>query len=115
MSNVCVGLASTPRFAVLPSSFARSVIVAVPNAFAAGVNVNVPVELTAGPAENRAALVLLVTSKLIVWAASLAGPKLIPVGQPATVWAPASSSAVWLPPLVKLGASLTAVTVMSND
>ena len=29
-----------------------------------------------------------------------------------TVWAPASSSTVWSAPLVKLGASLTAVTVM---
>ena len=43
---------------------------------------------------------------------SSGGPALMNVAQPVTVCAPASSSVVWLAPLVKLGASLTAVTVI---
>src|SRR5262245_51555956 len=38
----------------------------------------------------------------------------MPVAQPLTVCAPASSSTVWSAPLVKLGASLTALTVMTK-
>ena len=38
----------------------------------------------------------------------------IAVAQPVTVCAPASSSTVWSAPLVKLGASLTAVTVIDE-
>ena len=53
-----------------------------------------------------------VTTKVSVWPLSLAGPALMPVAQPATVCAPASSSTVWSAPFVKLGASLTAVTVI---
>ena len=48
-----------------------------------------------GLAANRPALVLLVTMKLTVWPASLAGPALMAVAQPVTVCAPASSSTVW--------------------
>ena len=55
--------------------------------------------LTAGPAENSAALVLLVTVKVSVWPDSSAGPALIAVAQPGTVCAPASSSTVWSAPL----------------
>ena len=51
-----------------------------------------------------------VTTKLTVWPASL-GPAEIAVAQPATVWAPASSSTVWSAPFVKTGASLTGLTV----
>ena len=51
-------------------------------------------------------------TKLSVWLDSLAGPALMAVAHGLTVWAPASSSTVWSAPLVKLGASLTAVTVM---
>src|SRR5262245_59147524 len=64
-----------------------------------------------GWALNRLLLSFL-TMKFSVWLASSAGPALIVVAQPATVWAPASSRTVWLAPLVKLGASLTALTVI---
>ena len=37
---------------------------------------------------------------------------MIAVAQPGTVCAPASSSTVWFAPFVKLGASLTGVTVI---
>src|SRR3954454_714420 len=112
MSKDCVALVSTAPFAVPPSSFALIVIVAVPFASAAAVNVNVPVADTVGAAENKAAFVLFVISKLTAWAASLVGPALIAVAQPAIVCAPASSSRVWSAPLTKLGSSLTAVTVI---
>ena len=38
----------------------------------------------------------------------------MPVAQPATVWAPASSSTDWSAPAVKLGALFTAVTSIVN-
>ena len=50
--------------------------------------------------------------KLTVWPDSSDGPGLIAVAQPDTVCAPASSSTVWLAPLVNVGGSLTAVTVI---
>src|SRR5438874_1776508 len=43
-----------------------------------------------------------------------AGPPLMAVAQLGTLWAGASSRTVWSAPLVKLGASLTAVAVMVN-
>src|SRR5205809_7101542 len=49
-----------------------------------------------------------------VCASSLAGPALMLVAHPVTDCEPGSSSTVWSAPLVKLGASLTAVTVMVN-
>src|SRR4029079_2693496 len=49
--------------------------------------------------------------KSTTWPDSLAGPALIAVAQPDTLWAPASSRTVWLTPLLKLGASLTGVPV----
>ena len=69
-----------------------------------------PAGLTAGWAEKRA-LLSLVTMKSTVWPDSSAGPALMAVAQPATVWAPASSCTVWSAPLVKDGASLTGLTV----
>src|SRR5438874_284814 len=68
-----------------------------------------------GWAANRL-LLLLVAWKATVWpaATSSGGPALMLVAQPATVCGPASSSTVWLAPLVKLGGSLTAVTAMVN-
>src|SRR5215208_3361063 len=45
---------------------------------------------------------------------SFAGPLEIDVAQGVTVCAPASSSLVWSAPLVKLGASLTGLTVIVN-
>src|SRR5262249_53593012 len=112
MSKLCVGLWSTPPLAVPPLSVSRSVIVAEPNAFAAGVSVTVPVGHPAGPALNSAALVLLAIPTQPASAPS-SGPALIAVAQPVTICAPASSSTVWFAPLVKLGASLIPVTVMS--
>ena len=46
--------------------------------------------------------------------ASFAGPAEIPVAQPATVCAPASSKTVWFAPFVNDGASFTGVTVIVN-
>ena len=60
----------------------------------------------------NSALLLLLTIKFRVWPDSLAAPLFSAVAQPIEVCAPASSSTVWLAPLVKDGASLTAVTVM---
>ena len=54
----------------------------------------------------------LVTTKSTVWLDSLAGPALMAVAQPLTDAAPESSSTVWFAPLVKLGASLTELTVI---
>ncbi len=65
---------------------------------------------TAGPAENSPGLVLPVTLKVRVWVPP--SPSLMAVAQGFTVCAPASSFTVWSGPLVKLGASLTGVTVM---
>ena len=53
--------------------------------------------------------------KSTAWPASLAGPALIAVAQPLDAWAPASSLTVWLAPLVKLGTSLTGLTVIVID
>src|SRR4029079_4216322 len=67
----------------------------------------------AGWAENRA-LLLLLTMKFNTCALSSAGPALIAVAHPVTVCAPLFWVADWFAPLVKLGASFTAVTVMVN-
>src|SRR5262249_25895071 len=108
--KLCGALVSTPPFAVPPSSWRSTVMVALPKALAAGVKESVPVGETAGPAPKRAAFVLPVTWKATVWLASL-GP-----GERAVAhdWlgAPLSSSPVTLPPRVKDGASLTWVTVI---
>ncbi len=87
----------------------------MPLANAAGVYVNVPSDATAGWVLNRAVFVLPVTLKVSVCAASSAGPALIAVAHDATVCGPAFSMTVWFGPAVKLGASLTAVTVIVND
>ncbi len=67
---------------------------------------------TAGATLKSAVLVLPVTLNVTVWPASSAGPGLIAVAQPATVWAPESSRTVWFAPAVKLGASLMPVIVI---
>ena len=72
-----------------------------------------PADETDGPAEKSPGLVLSVISKETVWPPSF-GPALIPVAQAVTVCAPASSATVWSAPLVKLGASLTPLTVIVN-
>ena len=56
-------------------------------------------------------LLSLPTWKAKLWPDSLAGPAEIPVAQPLTVWAPASSFTVWFAPLVNAGESFTAVTM----
>jgi hypothetical protein len=72
----------------------------------------VPLASTAGPALKSAAFVLFVTLNVSVCPASSDGPALIAVAQPATVCSPDSSRAAWLAPAVKLGASLSGVTVI---
>ena len=64
----------------------------------------------AGGVENSA-LLLLLTMKFTVWLDSFDGPALMAVAQLATVCAPAFRATDWSAPLVKLGVSLTAVTV----
>ena len=70
--------------------------------------------MTAGAAEKSAALVLFVTVNVSVCADSSEGPALIAVAQPVTVCGPLSSSTVSSAPFVKLGASFTVVTLMTN-
>jgi hypothetical protein len=111
MVNVCDALVSTPPFAVPPLSCSRTVTVAEPFAFAAGVYVNFPFESIAGSAEKRGSL-FVVTRNVTVCPFSSAGPGLIAVAHPVTDCAPESSSTVSSDPLVKLGGSLTAVTLI---
>src|SRR5712664_4686446 len=113
MINGFGALVSTPPFATPPWSCSCTVTVAAPIAPAAGVKVSAPVADTAGCAENSAVLVV-VTMKFSVCPLSSAGPALMLVAQPATVFAPESCGTVWSAPLVKLGASFTAVTLMVN-
>ena len=114
--KVCGADVSTPPLAVPPLSCSVSVIVAVPDGVGRGrVGQRAGRRRPPGPALNSAAFVLLVTLKVSVWPASFAGPALMAVAQPATVCAPGvlerpSGSA----PSVKLGASLTALTVIVN-
>ena len=58
------------------------------------------------------ALLSLEMMKFTVCPASSAGPAEMAVAKPLTVWAPESSSVIWLAPTVKLGASLTAGTLI---
>src|SRR5207237_88126 len=104
-------LVSIPPLDVPPLSLATTVTVAPPLALGAVVYVKVPLLSTAGPLRNSAGL-LVVTTKLTVWPDSLGGPAEMLVAQLANVFGPASSSEVTSGPLVKLGGSLTAVTVM---
>ena len=79
-----------------------------------GVYVSVPVGEIAGAAENSAALLLL-TPKLTVWPASFAGPTLMFVAHPVTVCAvTVVFGTLWFAPFVKLGTSLTEVTVIDT-
>jgi len=63
---------------------------------------------------NRPGLLLPVTWKVSAWADSLLGPDDRAVAQLGTAWAGASSLTAWSAPLVKVGASLTGLTVMVN-
>ncbi len=67
---------------------------------------------TTGLAEKKP--LVKVSVKVIDWldsSVAAAGPLVIEVAQPLTVWAPASSRIVRLAPLTKPGSSFTAVTV----
>ena len=109
-----MALVSTPPLAVPPLSFMLTVMVATPGWLAAGVKVSVPLGLIAGPALNIAGLLLLTTWKVTVCAASSAGPVLIAVAQGVTVCAVAFCNTLTSAPLTKLGASLTAVTLITK-
>src|SRR3954452_18182569 len=88
-----------------------TVTVAVPEPLLAGAKVKVPAELTTGGAEKRV-LLLFDTMKLSACADSSPGPAEIFVAQLLTVFAPDPAAAVWSAPLVKEGASFTALTVI---
>ena len=103
----------TPPFAEPPVSWIRTVTVADPLAFAAGAYVRVPVGLIEGPAEKRFGWSA-ETWKFTFWPDSSGAPLLMSVAQPVTVCAPAPSPTDWSGPLVKLGASFTAVTLITN-
>ena len=72
-----------------------------------------PSDEIAGCVENRLLLVLR-HQKIERLAASFAGPAEMAVAQSSMLLAPASSNTVWSDPLVKLGASLTAVTLIDE-
>src|SRR4029079_18222843 len=91
--NVWIALVSKPPLAVPPSSWIRTLTVAVPLAFSAEVYVSVPLAATAGWLLKRA-LLLFVTMKSTAWLDSLAGRALTAVAQPAAVCGPASSAFV---------------------
>jgi hypothetical protein len=106
---------STPPSAVPPSSVSVTVTSAVPTASGAVVKVRSPDSAsTAGATAKMPGLLSTVTTKVGVCPASLAGPTLMALAQPISVTAPASSSTETLPTAVKLGASLTGVTVIVN-
>src|SRR5882724_8832844 len=91
----------------------ETLTVAVPEPLLTGVKVRVPVELTAGCVENRL-LLLFETMKFTAWPDSSAGPAERFVAQLFTVFAPDPAVTVWSAPLVKDGASLTALTVIET-
>src|SRR6185436_8539636 len=88
MVKVCGAEVSTPPLAVPPLSCATIVTVATPYWPVAGVYVSVPFALTAGCDENSGVL-LLFKRNWTVCPLSSAGPGLMFVTQPGTVWAPA--------------------------
>ena len=76
-----------------------------------------PLAETAGAVVKTRLPVVLTTvavSATVCVAASSGGPALIAVAQPLTLCAPAFSGTAWLAPTVKLGASLTGVTVIAT-
>ncbi len=107
-------LVSTPPSAVPPLSDRVRLRVAEPLALLAGVKVRVPLVASAGPALNRPGLVLPVRLKVRLWPDSLAGPAEMAVAQAVRVWGPAFSRTVGSVPAVKLGGSLTGVTLMTQ-
>ena len=114
ITTVCGAEVLAPPLAVPPLSDSVQVSVVVPETSGWSVNVSVPVAGSmAGRTANRAALVLPVRVKVRTWPASSVGPALIPVAHPMTVVSPLSSTtAIGSVPLMKLGASFTAVMVI---
>ena len=90
----------------------ETLTVVVPFASGAGVNVSVPVDDTAG-CTLKSPVFTAATWNVSAWPLSFAGPALMPVAQ-AELCGPLSSFTVLSGPLVKLGSSFTALTVMVN-
>src|SRR5262245_11222182 len=112
--NVCGRDRAMPPWAVPPLSCTCTVNVEDPKRLGARAYVRVPLASTAGRRENRPGLLTPVTVYVAVWLTSFApGPGLKPA-QPGTTWAPLFSTAIWSLP-VKLGWSLTKLTVMGTD
>src|SRR5437588_12330692 len=88
--NVSGADVSTPRLVVPPSSFKRTVTVAVPLAFGAGVKLRSPLRLIAGTDENSEGL-LFDTRKVTACDDSFAGPGTIFFAHAATSAGPLSS------------------------
>ncbi len=107
--NDCVLLVSVPP----PSSMRTTSTLVLPSALAAGVNVRVPEAEMSGPAANSDGSSG-VAVNVSVCELSFAGPLLMPVAQPTTVFAPESSSTVTSAPLVKVGGSLISGMEMWN-
>src|SRR5947209_1955547 len=114
MLKVWLALVLTPPLAVPPLSTAATVMAAVPLALGAAVKVRVPAAERDGAVLNRPGFVLPVMTKLTVCpaATSSGGPARMFVAQLASVWGPASSRTVGSAPRVKLGGSLTPLTLM---
>src|SRR5659263_162196 len=110
MVNVWATDVSTPPLAVPPSSWMRTVTVAVPFMLAAGVYVRVPVAAMAGWTAKRL-LLLFVTLTFRVWPDSLEGPALTLVAHPAIVFGPQFSRTIWSALPVNEGVSLIGFTV----
>ncbi len=90
----------------------RTVISADPLASGAGVKVRVPTGLSAGPADSSAGAVLPTTSKATVWLPSR-GPALAsPIQWTYSAGPPSSSAHTVVAGRVKVGGSLSGVTVM---
>ena len=114
--KVCGAEVSIPPLAVPPLSASTDCTVAVPNVPFVAVNVRVPVGETTGAALKVRLPVAdsTVVVKLRVWADSSGGPAEIAVWKFVKVCGPALSSTDAEVPPVKLGASLTAVTLMTK-
>src|SRR3954469_665500 len=114
MVKVCVAEVSTPPLAVPPLSVMRRMMVATPSAAGLVAKLSTPVDETDGPALNKPGLSLAVISNDTVCEPSL-GPAEMPVAH--AMLTAVGMPRVWLvigptlPPAVKLGTSLTQVTV----
>ena len=94
-----------------PLSVAVTVMVAMPYASADGVKVSRPVASIAGGVLNSVGASS-TTAKVTVWPASSTGPAEMAVAHAVRTAGPESSMTMTSAPLLKVGASLTGVTVM---